>query len=99
MGLFFAPLLSGITLIKLFIVFYLRIIYLKYLCRPSKALYEVNIFVEIIFHFFINYPGLENFLPAELFPSLLLPSLLHTPGLHPGSHEPLQLLRTLQGEQ
>ena len=99
MGLFFAPLLSGITLIKLFIVFYLRIIYLKYLCRPSKTLYEVRIFVEVIFNFSINHPGLEDFLPAELFSSLLLSSFLHTPGLHPGKHEPLQLLRAIQGEQ
>ena len=99
MGLFFAPLLSGITMIKLFIVFYLRIIYLKYLCRPSKTLYEVKIFVEVISHFSIHHPGLQDFLPAELFPSLLLPGLLHTPGLHTGGHETLQLLRALQGEQ
>jgi len=42
MGLFFAPLLSIVTFIKLFLMFYLRIWYLKYLCTPSKSLYEAS---------------------------------------------------------
>ena len=42
MGLFFAPLLSIVTFIKLLFIFYLRIWYLKYLCTPSKSLYEVS---------------------------------------------------------
>ena len=43
MGLFFAPLISIITTLKLFGIFYLRIWYLRYLCTPSKSLYEVII--------------------------------------------------------
>jgi len=42
MGLFFAPLLSIVTFIKLLFIFYLRIWYLKYLCTPSKSLYEAS---------------------------------------------------------
>ena len=42
MGLFFAPLLSLITLIKLLSLFYIRLSYLKNWCQPSKTFYEVN---------------------------------------------------------
>lgn len=43
MGLFFAPLISAVTLLKLVLVFYLRILYLKYLCKPSNSRYEVRL--------------------------------------------------------
>ena len=43
MGLFFAPLLSLITLIKLLSLFYIRLSYLKNWCQPSKTFYEVHI--------------------------------------------------------
>ena len=43
MGLFFAPLLSLITLIKLLSLFYIRLSYLKNWCQPSKSFYEVHI--------------------------------------------------------
>ena len=42
MGLFFAPLLSLITLIKLLLMFYLRLNYLKSLCEPTKSYYEAS---------------------------------------------------------
>ena len=42
MGLFFAPLLSLITLIKLLLLFYIRLTYLKNLCQPTKTFYEVE---------------------------------------------------------
>ena len=42
MGLFFAPLLSLITLIKLLSLFYIRLSYLKNWCQPSKTFYEVH---------------------------------------------------------
>ena len=46
MGLFFAPLLSLITLIKLLSLFYIRLSYLKHWCQPSKTFYEVHIILE-----------------------------------------------------
>ena len=42
MGLFFAPLLSMITFIKMLLLFYIRLSYLKNLCQPTKTFYEVN---------------------------------------------------------
>jgi hypothetical protein len=42
MGLFFSPLISLITFIKLFVLFYLRIAYLRFLCTPSSSLYEAS---------------------------------------------------------
>ena len=42
MGLFFAPLLSAITTLKLFCIFYLRLWYLKFLCKPSKSVYKAS---------------------------------------------------------
>lgn len=58
MGLFFAPLLSMITLIKLFLIFYIRLTYLKRLCVPPKSFFEasrtsslLNIFLLVSFVF------------------------------------------------
>ena len=42
MALFFAPLISFVTSIKLFAIFYLRMWFLRYLCTPTKSLYEVR---------------------------------------------------------
>jgi len=42
MGLFFAPLLSLITFIKMFVIFYLRLAYLNFICKPSPSLYEAS---------------------------------------------------------
>jgi hypothetical protein len=41
MGLFFAPLLSLVTFIKFFIVFFLRIFYVNYCCVPATSFYQV----------------------------------------------------------
>ena len=42
MGLFFSPLISLITFIKLFLLFYIRMAYIKYFCVPSKTFYEAS---------------------------------------------------------
>ena len=42
MGLFFAPLMSLITLIKLFCIFYIRLSYIKRLCKPANSRYEAS---------------------------------------------------------
>merc|ERR1711990_649773 len=42
MGLFFSPLISLITFVKLFVIFYLRLGYLSFLCKPSSSLYEAS---------------------------------------------------------
>ena len=58
MGLFFAPLLSLITFIKLLLIFYIRLSYLKRICKPAKQFYEasrtsslLNLFLLISFAF------------------------------------------------
>ena len=42
MGLFFSPLISLITFVKLLVIFYLRLGYLNFLCKPSSSLYEAS---------------------------------------------------------
>ena len=42
MGLFFSPLISLITFVKLLVIFYLRLAYLNFLCKPSSSLYEAS---------------------------------------------------------
>ena len=42
MGVFFSPLISLITFVKLFVIFYLRLGYLSFLCKPSSSLYEAS---------------------------------------------------------
>ena len=42
MGLFFSPLISLITFIKLFLLFYIRMAYIKHFCVPSKTFYEAS---------------------------------------------------------
>ena len=42
MGIFFSPLISLITFVKLFVIFYLRLGYLSFLCKPSSSLYEAS---------------------------------------------------------
>ena len=66
MGLFFAPLLCLITLIKLVALFYIRLTYLKHWCQPSKTFYEVHIMmIEILTLLFIyNDSGIPNLLAA-----------------------------------
>ena len=53
MGLFFSPLLSLITFIKLFVIFYIRIGYLKFLCVPSASLYEASKMSSILKNFLL----------------------------------------------
>ena len=88
MGLFFAPLLSLITLIKLLSLFYIRLSYLKNWCQPSKSFYEVTFNIntgEILIPIKIIYSsGLPDLLAAEHLPVGLLRVLLHPHRLHPG---------------
>ena len=53
MGLFFSPLISLITLIKLFFIFYIRIGYLHIICKPSAALYEASKMSSIMKNFLL----------------------------------------------
>merc|ERR1719270_1344754 len=62
MGLFFAPLISAVTVLKLLVVFYLRIIYLKYLCKPSNSRYKASRTSSLL-----NYFLLFSFLGSILF--------------------------------
>ena len=65
MGLFFAPLLSLITLIKLLLLFYIRLTYLKVLCQPTKTFYEVkNEFFLKIFLKIFYFTGFADLLTA-----------------------------------
>jgi len=73
LGLFFAPLLSAITLLKLILIFYLRIIYLKYLCKPSNSRYEASRTSSLLNYFllfsFLVSVGFLAFIVGEMFPS------------------------------
>jgi len=73
MGLFFAPLLSIVTFIKLLFIFYLRIWYLKYLCTPSKSLYEASRTSSLL-KIFLLVSFVSAFIPLAYIIGLHVPS-------------------------
>ena len=89
MGLFFAPLLSLITLIKLLSLFYIRLSYLKNWCQPSKTFYEVHNNAGEIKSISIYSTGVSDLLAAKHLPAGLLRVLLHPHRLHPGRDGPI----------
>ena len=97
MALFFAPLISFVTSIKLFAIFYLRMWFLRYLCTPTKSLYEVRRPIKMVqktLRFSIK--GFEDLCLPKLCPSDILWLLIRSTWLPDWSAHSIQCLRAFQ---